>query len=472
MKIISQLFAIPVLAFALFFNPNTAQAQEKAAAEAAATTDAAVTCVNWTTLPAAQKEKAETAHVIYRQFIKNEDFKGAYEQWKVAYDLAPAADGGRPFHYSDGRDIYMAMYKEETDEAKKKELAEKILRLYDEEIACYPGKDGGALLTGRKAYDMFYYLAIPYSRVLATLEKTVEAAGDNTEYIVLDPYARVVVYQFTNELMDKETARQAYDKLNAIADKNIENEVEYADQYVQAKESMNGVFATIEDFIFDCEYFYDKLVPEYKANPDDRDVYLDVYTTLVKRGCDKNDPILAEIAEKDRAYQMAELRENNKGYAANELYKAGDYKGAVEKYREAISESTDASEQARYYFSIASIQFRKFKSYGPARESARKAASLDSGYGKPYELIGDMYATGARNCGNDAWGNSLAVLAAIDKYQRAKAVEPALASAVNKKINNYSSSKPNQETGFMKGVKEGATATVPCWIGETVTVRY
>lgn len=467
MKIISQLFAIPFLAFALLFNTNTAQAQDAAAAK-----DAAVTCVNWTTLPAAQKEKAETAHVIYRQFIKNQDFKSAFENWKIAYELAPAADGGRPFHYSDGRDIYMSMYKEETDAAKKKELAEKILRLYDEEIACYPGKDNGALLTGRKAYDMFYYLAIPYSRVLATLENTVDISGDKTEYIVLDPYARVVVHQFTNELMDKETARNAYERLNAIADKNIADEVEYADQYAQAKESMNGVFATIENFIFDCEFFYEKLVPEYKANPDDRDNYLNVYTTLVKRGCDKDDPILQEIAAKDRAYQMAELRENNKGYAANELYKEGDYNGAIAKYREAISDSTDPTEQAKFYFSIASIQFRKLNSYGPARESARKAASLDSSYGKPYELIGDMYATGARNCGNDAWGNSLAVLAAIDKYQQAKSVDPSLAGSVNKKINNYSASKPNQETGFMKGVKEGASATVPCWIGETVTVRY
>jgi len=271
--------------------------------------------------------------------------------------------------------------------------------------------------------------------------------------------------------MDKETARAAHTKLNAIADHNIANNEKFKAQYEQAKESMNGVFASIENFIFDCEYFYERLVPEYQANPNDRETYLRVYTTLVKRGCDKNDPVLAEIGAKDRAFKMEELRENNKGYAANELYKAGDFKGAIAKYKEAIAEESDPAKQAKMYFSVASIQFRKLKSYGPARESARKAASLDSSYGKPYELIGDMYATGARNCGNKAWDNSLAVLAAIEKYRRAKSIDPSLAASVNKKINNYSGSKPSKEDGFMMKVKEGASVKVPCWIGETVTVK-
>lgn len=456
MKFPNKSFKFPFLALAALFVANIINAQ----------------CTNWTTLSPADKEKAENAHVVYRQFMKNDQLDQAFDQWKIAYELAPAADGGRPFHYSDGRKIYMDMFKNETDEAKKKEYSAIIQRLYDEQIACYGADGQDAFLTGRKAFDMFYYLRTPYSKVLANLEKTVNLAGNDTEYVVLDPYARVVVHQFTNDLMDKETARAAHTKLNAIADHNVVNSEKYKEQYKQAKESMNGVFAQIENFIFDCEYFYERLVPEYKANPDDRENYLNVYTTLVKRGCDKNDPVLAEIAEKDRVFKMKELRENNPGYAANEMYKAGDYAGAIAKYEEAIANSSDPAQQAKFHFSIASIQFRKMKKYGPARESARKAIRLDSSYGKPYELIGDMYATGARSCGNKSWDNSLAILAAIEKYQRAKSVDPSLASSVNKKINTYSGSKPSKEDGFMMKVKEGQSIKVPCWIGETVTVRY
>lgn len=429
-------------------------------------------CTNWETLTPVQKEEAENAHVVYRQFVKGEQYEQAFTPWSTAYKLAPAADGQRPFHYSDGRKIYMDMFNKETDETKKKEYAEIIQRLYDEEIACYGTEGKDAMLTGRKAFDMFYYLRTPYSKVLATLEKTVEMGGNNTEYVVLDPYARVVVHQFTNELMDKDQARSIYTQLNQIADHNIENHEQYSEQYKQAKESMNGVFATIENYIFDCQYFYDRMIPQYKADPENAELYNEIYTTLIQRGCDKDDPVLAEIAAKDRANKMAEFRENNPGYAANEMYKAGDYKGAISKYKEAIAGTADAAEQAKMYFSVASIQFRKLKQYGPARESARKAISLDSSFGKPYELIGDMYATGARSCGKKAWDNSLAILAAIDKYQRAKSVDPSLASSVDKKIRTYSASKPSKEDGFMMKVKEGSTVKVPCWIGETVRIRY
>ncbi|MGK0364025.1 MAG: hypothetical protein ACI85O_001079 [Saprospiraceae bacterium] len=456
MKVLSKLFRLSLVAAVAIFAMNIATAQ----------------CVNWTTLAPAEMEKAENAHVVYRQFAKSENYKEAFKDWKIAYDLAPAADGQRPFHYTDGRKIYMDLFNKETDEAKKKEHAAIVLRLYDEEMECYGTEGKAAFLQGRKAFDMFYYLRIPYSKVLANLNKALELGGNDTEYVVLDPYARVVVHQFTNELMDKETARAAHTKLNAIADHNIANNEKPQAEYQQAKESMNGVFASIENFIFDCEYFYERLVPEYKANPDDRDTYLNVYTTLVKRGCDKEDPVLVEIAAKDRIYQMEELRKNNKGYAARELYDAGDFNGAIAKYKEAIAEEADPIKQSEMYFAVASIQFRKLKSYGPARESARKAASLNSGYGKPYELIGDMYATGARNCGSKSWDHSLAVLAAIEKYKRAKAIDPSLAATINKKINNYSGSKPSKEDGFMMKVKEGSSIKVPCWIGEKVTVRY
>lgn len=458
MKIMSQLFRFTLLAAATLFMFNGAIAQNE--------------CVNWTTFSPADKDKAEDAHVVYRNFMKSEDYAAAFPKWQIAYDLAPAADGERPFHYADGRTLYMDKFNKETDEAKKQEYADMVLKLYDQDIICYGKDKRDVFLLGRKAFDMFYYLRSPYVDVLKVLEENMEKGGNDVEYIVLEPYATVVAYQFSDKQMEKEAARAAYEKIMAVADHNIANHKTQKEEYKAAKERALAALTPIEPFIFDCAFFYDKLVPEYQANPNDRETYLRVYTTLVQRGCDKEDPVLAEIAAKDREFQMEELRANNKGYAANEMYKNGDFTGAVAKYREAIDEATDPAEQAKHYFSIASIQFRKLKSYGDARESARKAASLDSSFGKPYELIGDMYATTARSCGNDAWGNSLAVLAAIDKYQTAKSVDPSLAGSVNKKINNYASSKPNQETGFMMGVKNGQTATVPCWIGETVTVRY
>jgi len=425
-----------------------------------------------------KKDMAMEAHVLYRDQVKLKNFDAAYDNWMKAYEMAPAADGKRAFHYSDGRKILMHKYKNETDEAKKKELAAQILKLYDEQMVCYGADGEEARLLGRKAFDMFYTLRTPYGQVETVLAKAVEEGGNATEYISLVPYATVVQYLFTNEKMDKATARGVYQKLNDIADHNIENNEKYSGQYKQAKESMNGTFAQIENYIFDCAYFVEKLKPDYEADPDNPEVLESTIRTLKRRGCEESEPFLAELEGKWAKYaaeinakRQAEFEANNPQILAKKAYDAGDFKEAVAKYKEAIANEVDAEKQANYYFSVASIQFRKLKSYSAARESARKAASLRSGWGRPYMLIGDMYGSSARNCG-DSWNQRLAILAAIEKYRYAKSVDPSVAEEANKRIGKYNASKPEQSEGFMRQMKAGDKAKVGCWIGETVTISF
>ncbi|MDG2448648.1 MAG: hypothetical protein P8M34_03390, partial [Saprospiraceae bacterium] len=140
---------------------------------------------------------------------------------------------------------------------------------------------------------------------------------------------------------------------------------------------------------------------------------------------------------------------------------------------EAIKNESDADQKASYHFSLASIIFRKKKQYSEARREARKAADLRPGWGQPYALVGDMYSTTARNCG-DSWNQSLAVIAAIEKWQTALRLEldPQVKDATRKKVVAYQKSKPAREDGFMQGVKPGDKQTVGCWIKETVSISY
>ncbi len=434
-------------------------------------------CDGWDKLP--NKDEAETAHVLYRQEAKSENYDAAYEQWKKAYDLSPAADGKRPFHYTDGRKILKHKLKNEKDEAKKKELIASILRLYDEQIVCYKEE---AYLLGRKAYDMFYDFRTPYSKVLETLEKSVKLAGNDSEYIILDPYAHVAVYQFTNEKMTKEETRDIYNKLNEIADHNIANNEKFKTQFEAAKKSFTAVFAPVENHIFDCEYWKVKMKPEYDAAPDNMDVVKKVFAKLKQQECDPNaDPFMKELSGKWEAYaagenakRQAEFEANNPALLASKAYKAGNYAEAITKYKEAITGEGDPSKQAGYYFSIASIEFRKLNQNSQARSTARKAAELRPGWGKPYALIGDIYAKAARSCGDD-WNQRLAVIAAIEKWQLAKSkdLDDTTAGSVSGKIGKYLANHlPEKSEGFMRGVKPGQSAKCGCWIGETVKVRF
>jgi hypothetical protein len=373
------------------------------------------------------------------------------------------------------------MLKNETDEAKKKEYYDMIIKLFDQHAECYPKEK--ALNLGLKVYEMFYNLRAPYADNLKACEDAVEAGGDNTSYAVFVPYASIAVYNFKNGVMEAEQARKIYLLLNEIADKKIAAGDEMAAYYEQAKGAANGTFAEIESDIFDCEYFKKKLEPDYRKNPEDTEMLKYIYSKLTKQGCDETDVFVAEVKKKYEevaaeinAGRLAEYYAENPGEHGVALYKEEKYQEALEKFKAGIKKEeageNDGEKLANYYFYMASVEFRQLGKYNDARNHARKAAKLKGGWGRPYMLIGDMYAKASRSCGKDAFDAQLAILAAIDKYSYAKSIDSSVSSEANKKIGSYSAHKPKQEDAFMRKVKEGQKMKVPCWIGETVTVRF
>ena len=437
-------------------------------------------CGKFTDTP--KESEALEAHVLYRDAVKLKDYDGAFENWKIAYELAPAADGKRASHYTDGITIYKHKAENEADEAKRKEYFDIIMKLYDEQVKCYGNE---SFVYGRKAFDMFYGIGADGQKITGdimdtkkTLEMSVEKGGKSTEYVVMVPYATVVAELYTAEKMDKATARGVYKELNDICDHNIANNQKLKAQYEYAKSSMNQVFAGIEYYIFDCDYFKEKFKPEFEANPENPEFLKNAIVTLKRQGCDSTDAFLVQLesvwekyAVEENAKIKAKFLEENPAVWAKELYDAGDYEGALNKYKEAIEAEEDSEKKASYLFSMASIQFRKMKSYNTARETAYKAAKMRPGWGRPYMLIGDMYGSSARSCG-DSWNQRLAILAAMDKYGYAKSIDPEVAEEASSKLSKYYGSMPAQDEGFMRGVKAGQTVKVGCWIGESVKVRF
>jgi len=435
-------------------------------------------------------EAAETAHVLYRQDAKQKNYDGAYENWVKAYEMAPGADGQRDVHYTDGIKILTHKLKAETDEAKKAEYKAQIVELYDAVVKCL--ENGGlnlpkvdvdqrvAFHMGRKAFAQFYDLQTPYVDNIKSLAAAIEKGGNDTEYTVLYPYAYIAVREFTEERLTKEEARAIADQLNGILDYNIENNEKFKDYYVQTKASVQGEFAAIERNIYDCAYFVEKVRPAYEASPNDPAVLKETITILKQQGCksgegvallDEAEASYAKFASELNAQRQAEFEANNPALLGKRAYDAGDYPGAIAKYREALDGETESSRKADIYFRIASIQGRKMGQNGQARTNARNALKENPSLGKAYMLIGDLYAKSSRNCGKDGYTRGLAVLAAISKYRQAKNVDSSVSADANKKIGIYKKSIPTKEDVFMRGM-QGKSAKVGCWIGESVKVEY
>lgn len=442
-------------------------------------------CETWEGNP--KQSEAEEAHSVYRQALKTEDYTIAEEYWTKAYAIAPGADGKRDYHMIDGAKIYMNKLKNESDEAKKSEYKEKIIAFYEQAIGCYEAGDLSvssgetvdgriSYLKGRLGYDMYYFLQTPYSTNYEYLMDAIKRGGNDVEYIVMDPLAKITVYQYQNGALDKATALENFNLLEGIAEANKESE--YAEYYDQAWGAAQAHYAPVETEIFDCDYFKESYKAKYNEAPTDMENVKTLIVLLKKRGCPDNDPFLSELegkwashAASTNAARQAEFEASNPAFMAKKDYDAGNYEGAISKYNEAIAAETDPSKKAKMLFSKASIQFRKLKKYSDARTTAREAAKASSNYGRPYMLIGDMYATTARSCG-DSWNQRLAVIAAMEKYQYAASIDPSVADEANEKIAKYRASLPEKQEGFMRGVKAGQKETVGCWIGESVTVKF
>ena len=421
------------------------------------------------------------SYSVLQDFIDSESYTDALPYWQEVYEKAPAGSGENTSVFQYGRDIYINFIQNETDAAKKTEQIEMVKKLHMQEMECFPDEKSTAL--ANLAFDMFYYLQTPYSKLIETVEQSIELAGTKAEYSVIIPYGYAAVYQYQNEFIDAEKARNIYLKLEEIHDARVADEDPYAEYYTSAFENVKAQYASIESEIFDCNYYQNKFRPDFEAGEEDVEVLKYMVVMMTKQGCAEDDAFVAEVrakyetlaAEINAAKLEAYFAENPAAHAAD-LYKNQQYAEALAKYEEAVEKEkageNNSENLAQYYFAMASINGRKLKKYAQGRSLALKAAEAKEGWGQPYLLIGDLYASSSSRCGSSEWDRSLAVLAAIDKYQYAKAIDGEMASEANKKIANYRDFMPDGEMGFMMGIKEGQKVKVNCWIGEKVKVRF
>jgi len=435
-----------------------------------------------------RKEEGLDAYSIYVDAMDQGDYSLAYENWKAAYEIAPAYDGLKPYNFTSGIEILTKLFEQEQDAAQKEKWKQRILEVFDDYYQCYATKkmrlESGCTtdscyriklgqILGDKAFHMFYYLRTPYSQLKKVLDEAVDKAGVQSLYTVIIPYATVTVYLFDKGKIPAEEARRVHQRIREIAEYNIAKKDEWSEYYDQSLKHAEVKFGEIELKLYDCAYFERKFRPEYEADTNNN-AFLD---RLERRwehyATTENLKLRAEFEAKNP--HIAAKRLFDEGVQAQEQGKDQEarkkFRQAIEKYRLAIDKAESDEDKARYHFAIASILFRKLRQHVDARREARRAASLKKGWGRPYMLIGDMYAATARHCG-DLWNQRLAILAAIDKYAYAKSIDPEVSEEANRKIARYAKLRPPKEEGFMRKIKEGQKVKVNCWIGETVTVRY
>jgi tetratricopeptide (TPR) repeat protein len=432
------LFALLVLAF---FSLN-ASAQNAA-------------CPKW----GADSVKATQEISLYREFLKQNNFKDALPHWRYVFLNAP---GARQTTHVDGVKLFKTLADAEKDAAKKEKYIDTILMIYDQRLNCF-GLDGEVI--GRKGTEMLNYKS-DEKATYETLKKSVELEKSKAPGFIMYSYVLSAVNAWKKQLIDTATLLIIYNDVTDMIDKNVKNNVKDVEKYKETQSSIDELIASTG--ILNCDNLKAIFEKQYKETPDDKALLNKIYNQMRTAKC-ADDPLFIEVTEKLYESEPDEGKARVLAYA---YISTKNYSKVVTYFKAAAEFTTENDKKAEYWMKIAEIQQNQ-GDYESSRASALKAASLKPGWGDPYLHIGDLYASSGSRCGSGTGFESQVVTwAAVDMYEKAKSVDGSVTGKANSQIAKYKQYMPSKEECFFRNIKEGDSFKVNCWINETTKVRY
>jgi len=401
---------------------------------------------------------------LYREFFKQWKASGYKSQtindaivpWRWVFLNCPK---GTQNAYIDGVKIISYLIDKAEDKEVKEKYIDTLMMVYDQRID-YFNKEGYVL--GRKGADLYKFRPQAYEEVYDVMKRSIDLEGNKSEAPVLVYYFRSAISMVKNGKADSSLIVDSYLISSEIVEYNLEN----------GKESKKANWEIVKGNVevsFEPYATCKDLIPVYRKkfekSPDDIELLKKITDMLDRKKC-QEDPLFFETSKK--LYELEPTPES--AYMLGKmLLKEGNFEDAITYFKEAEGVESDET-RAKTYKYIAEA-YRALKNYPTARSFAIKASQLNDADGEIYILIGDMYAESAKDCGNNELTNRVAYWAAVDKYYRAKQVEPDLSELANRRISSYSIYFPSLETIFFYDLKEGDEYTVECWINEKTKVR-
>ncbi len=418
-------------------------------------------------IQAGVKEYVETAS-IFEQFYKQGDYKSALAPWTIVYMKFPKSSDNV---YIQGIKMYEDMIGK-ASEAEKDALLNKILEIYDKRIK-YFGNEGYNL--GRKATIYLKYMLAQadlmtdeqkkqiYKTGYNWLESSVDKQGKEAEAAVLLLLNRATALLFKTGEFKADKVMAVYDKTSSIVEANLVLKPD-DDNYQKAKAGINRSF--VESGAVTCEI----LVPLYEAelakNANDIALLKKINYMLNREDCSES-KLYADVAE--RLYKLEPTSQS--AFSMARLFlKKNNMAKAIGYYEEAINTEKDKYEKANYCYELAQVIYSQ-KDYPRVRNYARQAISLNPEWGKPYLLIGRIYAASAKSIGESDLQQRMVYCLAVDQFIKAKAIDPETTTEANKEITQYSQYFPGKEDAFFENIKAGSSFKIGGWINENTIVR-
>jgi tetratricopeptide (TPR) repeat protein len=413
-------------------------------------------------------------------------YRESYKQWKQSRYKSPAVNHAYRFWkktlaecpkaseniYVDGAKMIDHFIRINKDAKRKEGLIDSLMLVYDMRIEYFPNywrpphpSQIGTLL-GRKGVDLYQNRPSAYKEAYEILKKSIDLDKDSSSGIVYVYYFRAITKMAKKGEIDTAAVVEAYDMISDYIDINIAKYAEKGD--TKEVEEYNNIMGNIENTFepfAQCNDLVRIYHQKFDQDSDNPALLKKIVKLLDKKKC-IDDPLYFDVTVK--LYDLEPTPES--AYLIGKMLLSQKRFGEAIKYMEDATQMKDTTKVDDAYIFLAQA-YKAINEFPKARQMALKAAELNPGWGDPYLFIGDLYALSAKDCGDNDLTKKVAYWAAVDKYYKAKQVEPDLAEVANKRINTYKVYFPPTEVIFFHNLNEGESYTVGCWINEVTTVR-
>ena len=438
----------------------------------------------------------------FRTFYNAKNYVDAYEAWQYVVQHCPCSWDGI---YTNAQTLFQNLIKDEQDSARRELLIDSLFYTFDNRSNFFPEKFTPGSGLGLKAYNTIRYRKDQYEQAFNWFVQSVEMEKENTQpaiwdayfqlaenftkakkdtTIVIEAYERATDYiglSILNATKAFESGTDALEALQAQLDNNEIDRIAYEKQAKKLTADTNRQSKLISNYLktqskiekavtpyASCQVLDMLYTKKFEDIKGDLAAVSKMVNTMFKGDCTDSPVFLEGLSilhkaspSRNTAYMMGNL--TLKKYATNKNDE--DFTATVSYFKEAVnlSETHEQKADANYMLALA---YQLKGSNSEARAAAYEALKAKPNMGKAYILIGDLYARGCS--GSDEIPGAYA-WAAADKYAKAAAVDPSCANDAN---NHRSKLRyPDKNELFKRGLKNGDTVHVGCWIQENTTVR-
>tara|TARA_B100000524_G_scaffold346884_1_gene247834 strand:+ start:2156 stop:3532 length:1377 start_codon:yes stop_codon:yes gene_type:complete len=425
---------------------------------------------------------------IFSEYVKAKNYDAAFEPWMELRERNPKFNSAI---YVYGERILK--YKINNSQGEEKTLwLNDLLKLWDEKRKFFPNKTPLGDIIAKSAqlqYDFKDELGLSILEIYLNFDRAYnEDLNSFNNPKNLYTYFKLLVQLYDSELKSAEDLFTKYDEISEKVEnekKNYTNKlnkfVTISGQEISMTSKEKRLVKSYNSFLkaYDqisrgmekdlgdrgsCENLIPLYENNFESNQNDGKWLNRAMNRLYFKQCDDSQLFVKIVQKKNELEPSA----STAYYLGTIKDKQGNSTEALVFYNQAIELETDTYEKAKILFRIAT-NFRKNGLFSKARSYYMQALSFNPSMGRSYLAIAQMYASTAKNCGNDNFSQRAVYWLASKEAMKASKVDGTLKSVALKSSKNYEAKAPQKSEIFSSG-REGEVIKIACWINKSIKV--